>query len=122
MTDGIGDLLNQTLLGAHEGFERYATCFPGCEGHSDSSTAHEHSTPWEYFGEFGVTVTQTDGEAPQISLVDMPHPVASYSPAHARVLAYQILLAADMAERLAQPSPTEHVARLLAEALRAISN
>ncbi|HZP54988.1 hypothetical protein [Actinocrinis sp.] len=117
----LTDLLDQTLLGAHQGFERYDTCFPACEGHADPSTVHFHSTPWDFFGELGVTVSQTDGEAPQVSLVDMPHPVASYSPAYARVLAYQILLAADMAERLAQPSPTAEVTRLLAEALRSIS-
>lgn len=120
MTD-VTDLLDQTLLGAHEGFERYETCFAACEGHADPSTAHEHTTAWEYFGTLGVTVTRTDGELPEVSLVDLPHPVASYSPAHARVLAYQILLAADMAERLAQPSPTEQVTRLLAEALRSLS-
>lgn len=118
----VTDLLDQTLLGTRDGFDRYDGCFPECEGHADPSTKHYHSTRWEYFGEMGVTVTKTDGESPQVSLVDLPHPQASYSPAYARVLAYQILLAADMAERLAQPSPTAEITRLLAEALRSLSS
>ena len=113
----LTDLLDQMLLGAHESFARYATCFPGCEGHCDPSTRQHHSTAWEFFGQFGVTVSQTDGQAPAVSLVDLPHPKADYSPNEARLLAYQILLAADMAERLSAPTVTSRFTQLLGEAL-----
>jgi hypothetical protein len=121
MTD-LTDLLDQTMLGARDGFDRYSTCFADCEGHADPSTKTFHSTKWEFFGEMGVTVSQTDGQKPEVSLVDLPHPQASYSPTEARLLAYQIMLAADMAERLAQPSITAEITRLLAEALAAAAD
>jgi hypothetical protein len=113
------DLLDLTALGAEPGFTRYASCFAGCGAHADPSTRHSHSTPWEFFGQFGVTVTQFDGQPAQVSHVDQPSPEVKYTPDEARLIAYQFLLAADFAERLNLPTATAEIALRLGEKLAA---
>lgn len=115
----LTDLLDRTTLGAQDNFARYASCFAGCGGHADPSTRHSHSTPWEYFGEFGVTVTQFDGQPAQVTHIDQPSPEVKYTPDEARLLAYQFLLAADFAERLNTPTTTADIAQRLGEKLAA---
>ena len=116
----LTDLLDLTTLGAQDNFTRYATCFAGCGGHADPSTRHSHTTPWEHFGEYGVTVSQFDGQPAQVKHVDQPTPEANYTPDEARLLAYQFLLAADFADRLNVPTATSDLALRLGEKLAAI--
>lgn len=120
MTDHTG-LLDETLLAGHSHFPHYAEClaFPPCEGHAGPSTRQFHGTTWDYFGEMGVVVTKTGARPPVVSLVDMEPTQNDYTPAEARMLALQILLAADLAERFAQPSPTSRLTLLLAKAIDA---
>lgn len=120
MSDGT-DLLDPTLLGSNNNFPHYAECltFQPCEGHADASARDIHGTSWDYFGQMGVVVTKVGDRPPVVSLIDMDPAQNDYSPAEARLLALQILVAADMAERYAQPSPTEAVVRQLAETLLA---
>jgi hypothetical protein len=119
MTD-LADLLELTKLGAEESFGRYASCFAGCGGHADPSTRHSHSTPLEFFGEFGVTVAQFDGQPARVKHVDQPTPEATYTPDEARLVAYQFLLAADFADRLNVTTTTAELALRLGEKLAAI--
>lgn len=114
-----GDLLDPTLLGGHGHFPHYVEClaFQLCEGHADSSSRHLHGTAWDHFGEMGVVLTKIGDKPPVVSLIDMDPAQNDYTPAEARMLALQILLAADLAERFAQPSPAEPVIRQLALAL-----
>ncbi len=116
----LTDLLDLTALGAQDNFTRYPTCFAGCGGHADPSTRHFHSTPWEYFGELGVTVTKFDGQPAQVTHIDQPSPEVKYTPDEARLLAYQFLLAADFAERLNTPTITAEIAQRLGEKLSAV--
>lgn len=99
-------------------FERLPNCPFFCEGHVDPSVYRFHSTALDYFGTDGpVAVTQLGGGVPAVSLVDLDHPQADFTVTEARLLAYQLLLAADIAERAATPSVTETVTQMLAAAL-----
>lgn len=110
----MSELIGQTA----DGFDRYSSCSFFCAGHADLSTAHIHTTDLDHFGKNGpVIVTQTDGEAPKVALVDLPSPQANFTPAEARVVAFQLLMAADVADRAAQPTVASEVTRMLAEAL-----
>jgi len=101
-------------------FERLPSCPFFCEGHVDPSVYRFHTTTLDYFGTDGpVAVTQTDGSAVAVSLVDVETPQADFTPNEARILTYQLLLAADIAERAAVPTTTADLARRLAESLTA---
>ena len=101
-------------------FARIPACAdkPWCEGHVDS-TVTAHGTEYEFFGPDGVVVTQIEGQPPVVSLIDFNPTQNDYTPAHARRLAFQILQAADLAERYTQTSPTSQLTRLLAEVIDA---
>lgn len=99
-------------------FERLPHCPFFCNGHVDESSTHTHTTDLDYFAENGpVTVTQVDGAPPVVSLVELPSPQADFSPMRARQVAYQMLLAADIADRAASATETSTITRLLGEAL-----
>jgi len=103
-------------------FERLPSCPFFCEGHVDPSVYRFHTTTLDYFGTDGpVAVTQTDDSAVAVSLGDVETPQADFTPNEARILAYQLLLAADIAERAAMPTTAAGIAQQLAEALSALS-
>lgn len=85
-----------------------------CAGHPDEGGAHVHSTPWEYFGRFGVAVTRIDGQPPKVSLIEMPTPQADFTIAEASEFAYQFIQAIAVAQRAAVTVPAD----LLAERVR----
>lgn len=116
------DLFDLTKLGAEESFGRYPSCFAGCGGHADPSTRHSHSTALEFFGEYGITVAQFDGQPAQVKHVDQPTPEAVYTPNEARLVAYQFLLAADFADRLNMPTVSAALALELGEKLARITD
>lgn len=100
-----------------DGFERFPDCPFFCSGHADP-TATEHTTPLEYFGTDGpVTVNQRPGELPRVALVDLSTPYYRMSAPEARMLALQLLQAADLVDRASLPIATTEVTRLLAQAL-----
>lgn len=108
------------MHGIEDSLDRLPTCGFFCEGHTDPSNYAYHTTALDYFGTDGpVGVTQRDGEPPVVSLFEMDNPQADFSPMRARQVAYQMLLAADVAERAAMPTVTESVTRMLAEVLAA---
>jgi hypothetical protein len=82
-----------------DGDDLLSTCAQWCQGHSDPTTYHIHTTDLHRFGKDGpVTVTQTDGEPAKVALVDLPHPQAEFTPAEARRVADQLVRAADLVE------------------------
>lgn len=98
-------------------FDRYPDCPFFCEGHADPAYS-EHGTPLDYFGTNGpVTVNQRCGEAPTVALVDLSTPYYRLTAPEARMLALQLLQAADLVDRAALPVPATNVVRLLAESL-----
>lgn len=102
-------------------FERLATCPGFCEGHCDPSTYHVHGTALEHFGTDGpVTVSQRDGEAPMVCLVDLDAPSHEMTPQQARIVALQLMQAADLAERYSLPLPTADISQALAALLATV--
>lgn len=102
-------------------FERLDTCLPFCEGHADPSTWHIHGTALDYFGTDGpVTVNQIDGQPPMVCLVDVSTPSHEMTPAEARIVALQLLQAADLAERYTLPLPTADISKALAALLATV--
>lgn len=101
-------------------FSRWATCEPWCEGHIDDSVT-THGTSVDYFGPDGVVVNQVEGQPPVVSLIEY-RPQTDFTPARARLLAFQILQAADLAERYAMPNAASEVTRMLGQALMASGN
>lgn len=97
-------------------FGRWSTCPTWCEGHIDDSVP-THGTSVDYFGPDGVVVNQNDGQPPIVSLINYRTPQVDFTPTRARLLAFQILQAADLAERYATPSVTSEATRLLAQTL-----
>ena len=113
MADGIGSPFGGL-------FERLATCPGFCEGHVDASVT-THGTALDYFGTCGpVVVNQREGEMPMVCLVDLPAPSAEFTPAQARIVALQLMQAADLAERYSLPLPTAAITRALAAVLAAV--
>ena len=99
-------------------FPQLPNCPSWCEGHADESTPTHHGTELDYFGTDGpVVVTQVDGHEPVVALVDLERPAAEFTPNEARMLAYQILTAADFAERAGREDMTSIVAKAVAAAL-----
>lgn len=100
-------------------FERLDTCPAFCEGHADCSVT-QHGTPLDFFGTDGpVVVNQRDGEQPMVCLVDVDTPYHELTPPQARIVALQLLQAADLAERYSQSLPATDIARQLAVLLAA---
>jgi hypothetical protein len=120
MNAGVDLMAKFTDLLGHGMFIRTTACAdkPWCEGHVDDSVT-SHGTEYDFFGPDGVVVTQGEGRPPMVSLIDFDPAQNDYTPAHARRIAFQILQAADLAERYAQPSATGAVALLLAETIAA---
>lgn len=108
MTEVIG-------VAANGYFDKLSTCPPFCEGHADPGGHSEHFTALDYFGTDGpVVVNQQDGQPATVRLVDLPSPACDFTPQEARVIAFQMLQAADLAERYALPSLTADIVRQLA--------
>jgi len=99
-------------------FARTTECPIFCEGHVDESVT-SHGTEYDFFGPDGVVVTQAQDKPPVVSLIDFNPVQHDFTPAHARRLAYQILQAAELAERYTQPCATAHITRLLAATIAA---
>jgi len=78
-----------------------------CAGHPDEGGAHIHSTPWEYFGRFGVAVTRTDGQPPKVSLIEMPSPQADFDLDDVPRLIHQLCQAYAVAQRAALAVPAD---------------
>lgn len=113
MMDGIGSPFGDL-------FERLASCPGFCEGHVDL-TVTSHGTALDYFGTNGpVVVNQREGHTPMVCLVDLATPSAEFTPAQARIVALQLMQAADLAERFSLPLPTADITRALAAALAAV--
>ncbi len=96
------------------GFYRTPACPIWCSLHCDPSTEEIHTT--DVGGVLGdnVIVTQTNGHAPLVALIEIEAPQHDMTPMQARALAYQLLMAADFAERAAHPTVTEQITRALA--------
>lgn len=107
------DVLSPEYLG----FYRTPNCPIWCPGHADDSSTHVHTT--DIGGVLGnhVIVTQTDGEAPLVALIELESPQHDMTPAQARLKAYRLLMAADFAERSGMPTITDELVRQLAAAL-----
>ncbi len=93
-----------------------------CPGHLGEEPT-QCATEYTRFGPDGISVTQ-DGDAPpvvdlQTAVMDWTVPRLKFSPAQARLFAFQMFQAADLAERYAQPSATSNITRMIAEALAA---
>jgi hypothetical protein len=101
-------------------FDRLSTCPPFCEGHADPTSYSQHGTALEFFGTDGpVIVSQCDGEPPTVRLIELESPSHDFTPQQARLVALQMLQAADLAERYAEPSLTADTIRRLAELVAA---
>jgi hypothetical protein len=100
-------------------YDRFPGCAPWCAGHLDDSVPNQHSTDYDYFGPDAVGVTQVDGHPPVVSLFDYSSPQVNFTPAQARLFAYQLMQAAELAERFAFPLQSAAATRALAESLAA---
>jgi hypothetical protein len=93
-------------------FDRHPDCPFFCEGHADP-TVTEHGTPLDYFGTDGpVTVNQAAGKLPMVALVDLPTPYCRMAAPRARMLALQLLQAADLVDRASLPGSATEAVRL----------
>jgi len=95
------------------------TCAPWCEAvHIEPGVTDDH---WTGLGDIlgdHVIVNQAEGGSPMVRLVDLPHN-AEFTPAAVRLLATRMWMAADFADRVAQPDVAGLVERAVAEALAA---
>lgn len=80
-----------------------------CVGHSDEATAQMHCTPLEYFGRYGVCVTQLGNGEPRVSVVDMPHPQADFTLTEAPEFLLQFAQALAIAQRAATSVPADRL-------------
>lgn len=78
-----------------------------CVGHSDETSADMHCTALEYFGRYGVSVTQIGNGEPRVSLIDMPTPQADFTIAEAQEFILQFAQALAIAQRAAAPVPAD---------------
>lgn len=78
-----------------------------CVGHTDESSAGMHCTPLEYFGRYGVSVTQLGDGEPKVSLIDMPTPQADFTIAEAQEFLLQFVQALAIAQRAAASVPAD---------------
>jgi len=95
------------------------TCAPWCEAvHIEPGVTDDHWTGLG--GTLGdhVIVNQAEGGSPMVRLVELPQN-AEFTPAAVRLLAMRMWMAADFADRAAQPDVADLVARAVAEALAA---
>jgi hypothetical protein len=74
-----------------------------CVGHSDETSADMHCTALEYFGRYGVSVTQIGHGEPKVSLIDTPTPQADFTIAEATEFILQFCQALAIAQRAAAP-------------------
>ena len=81
-----------------------------CVGHGDETSAQMHCTPLEYFGRYGVTVTQMGHGEPKVSLVDIPTPQADFAIAEATEFILQFIQALAIAQRAAAPVSADPLA------------
>ena len=88
---------------ADDGGWKIPSCPPWCWGHMDDSVPYQHHANFDEFGKDSpVMVNKFDGSPAVVSLEDLPHPGANFTPAQARTLADQLQRAADFAERANQ--------------------
>jgi len=78
-------------------FGHSASCAHWCQGHIDE-TAADHTTDLDYFGSDGVALTQPPGQPAVVSLIGFRPAQHDFTPERARLLAFQLQRAADLAD------------------------